>query len=183
MPEPEIIDFQSSIFEANLTRRSFIKKSFLGTASLYALASIPLSTASYAKDPILQTFSPKEMAVLKAAAEAFFPAGGAIPYSATEAEVPRFLDGHFSSTDPETKNMLKMLLSAMEVAPIFFLFSFKRFSNLSIPDRQKFLLGLEKSRWFIKKFLFVGLKIPCVLAYYANEKVQKSIGYESWCAT
>lgn len=169
-------------FEQTFSRRELLRKSFLGGISFLALSLVPTGCARYPEvSRKLQFLSAKDVHILSKIADVFFPKDGEIPYSASDADVVGWTDAHFSRTSHETQKIFKIALHVLEISPRLFFFSFHRFSALSETNREKFFESLYHSRSFIKTVLYQFIKVPCSLAYYSNEKVKQSIGYELLC--
>ncbi len=169
-------------FEQTFSRRELLRKSFLGGISFLALSLVPTGCARYPDAAQKLAFlSSKDAFILSKVADIFFPKEGGIPYSASDVDVVGWTDSHFSRTSHETQKIFKMALHVLEISPRLFFFSFHRFSALSETHRKKFFESLEHSRSFIKTVLYQFIKVPCSLAYYSNEKVKQSIGYELLC--
>lgn len=169
-------------FDKTYSRRALLRKSLLGGLSFLALSAIPTGCARYPGTSRKFGFlSAKDAHILSKIADVFFPKDGVIPYSAADVDVLGWTDAHFSRTSHETQKIFKMALHILEISPRLFFFSFQRFSALSEVSRRQFFESLYHSRSFLKTVLYQFIKVPCSLAYYSNEKVKESIGYELIC--
>jgi hypothetical protein len=122
----------------------------------------------------------REVAFLDAAAEATFPAGGAIPYSGREAGLPGYADRWLVALPSRTRLLIRMLLFLVEHATIFFPVpsprGWRRFSSLSAEQRVKGLEGWRRSRLFPRRLVFTSLRAILTMGYFAHPPVIRQLG-------
>ena len=116
--------------------------------------------------------APREVAFLEAAAEATFPAGGSVPVSGVDANLPRYLDRYFDQLHGPRKLQIRLLLMLVEQATFFFpapgRLGMRRFSSLDLPQREAVLQGWSESRFFLRRFIFATLRAVLTLGYLAD---------------
>jgi len=83
---------------------------------------------------------------------------------------------YFNKLPSDGKMGLKWLMKVFEFSPIIFLYSFKRFSSLSLKKREEFIRKLAKSRFKIGRLLLFSLKTLPALYYFSDEDVKKELG-------
>lgn len=114
----------------------------------------------------------REAAFLDAAAEATFPAGGAIPLSGREADLPGYVDGFLASLAPHLRLQVRAMLMLFEQATLFFPASGRggrrRFSSLTPEQRVEVLEGWSRSRLFLRRLAFTALRAVLTMGYLGH---------------
>lgn len=117
----------------------------------------------------------KEQAVLAASADAFFPGGGALPISGSEAGILGYMNTTLGASPPRTRLLLRLLLRLVEHGPWLFNLS-RRFTRQSPAERIKTLQAWGDSRIYFLRISFTSLRTLVSMAYLANSRVTSIIG-------
>jgi len=149
----------------------------VGYAAGRFLLGYPRPTAR----PLL--LSRPELAVVDAAAEAFFPPGGAISLSGREAGIPDFVDHYVAAVPRRLRILMRMLLFLVEHGTILFPApgglrggGMRRFSGLSPEQRTAVLEGWQRSSLFVRRLVFVSLRAILTMGYLASPAVLRALG-------
>jgi hypothetical protein len=122
----------------------------------------------------------REVAFLHAAAEAMFPAAGAIPLSGLDADVPRYVDRYFAVLVPVRRLQMRLLFALIEQATIVFpapgASGFRRFSALSRVQREAALQGWADSRLALRRLVFTALRAVLTMGYLGHPRALASLG-------
>jgi hypothetical protein len=81
-----------------------------------------------------------------------------------------------ASSPPVNRIGFRVILRLVDLAPV--LRRRKRFTELSRPQRDEFLLGLDRSRWFILRTAGRLLKTITMMSYYGDRDVLCELGYD-----
>lgn len=167
------------------SRRRFLKATLWGGGILAVLATLPaiqIFRASYPKAGIpLKTFSDKEFHILKHAAMAIIPRGGAFKIGAEDVQPEVFIDEYFHDFPGLVRKGIKLLLILFEHSPILFEGTLKTFTMLRDDDKEAYLRGWEESKSLYKRKAFGFLKGIVCVGFYSDPRVLKEIGYEYPC--
>jgi hypothetical protein len=122
----------------------------------------------------------REMALLAAAAEATFPAGGAVAPSGREAGVAAYADRYAAAVPAATRRLMRMLFFLMEHATLVFPAppprGRRRFSALSMEQRVAVLEAWRTSALFPRRLAFQSLRAILTMGYFAHPPVLRSLG-------
>lgn len=122
----------------------------------------------------------REVTVLRAAAEATFPPGGAIPASGSEAEVARHTDRWMAVLHPRVRVLVRLLLLLVEQATLVFPApgprGWRRFSTLSTEQRALVLERWRTSRLYPRRIVFASLRAILTMGYMAYPPVMRQLG-------
>lgn len=133
-----------------------------------------------ASDPALRRLSSHEQAFVRAAADAVFPPGGALPISGTEAGAVAHVDRYVGSLSPRSRVLIRLLFFLLEHATLFFPApgwnGIRRFSKLSPAQRVAVLDGWGRSRLAARRTVFQSLRAIVTMAYFANPGVLRAMG-------
>ena len=133
-----------------------------------------------ARDPRYPQLSTREQAFLRAASDAVFPPAGPIPYSGTEAGTLGHVDRFLAGIAPRTRVLVRLLFFLIEHATLFFpapgLDGIRRFSGLSLAQRQAVLEGWGRSRNPARRTVFQSLRAILTMAYFGSPGVLRAIG-------
>jgi hypothetical protein len=119
--------------------------------------------------------SRREQAVIEAAGNAFFPPGGPIPISGSEAGVVKYFDGYVRRSSRRQVLLMRLLFTFTELAPLVFGPRHRRFTRLSRPEQLEHLRTAFTSRVYLRRVSFVSLRAIMTMAYLANEDVARSM--------
>jgi hypothetical protein len=147
-------------------------------ASLFAVKRIavgyPAPSRSY------QYLARGEASFLEAAAEATFPAGGAIPVSGLEADLSRYVDEYFAVLPAVKRRQIRLLFALFEHATLIFPATgsrrFRRFSSMTPEQRICVLRGWSESRYYLRRLLFTALRAVLTFGYLADKRVVRHLG-------
>jgi hypothetical protein len=114
----------------------------------------------------------RDAAFLEAAAEAMFPAGGALPLSGHEADLPSYVDGMLGSLPRRLRFQIRALFLLVEHATLVFPppgpRRFRRFSALRPKQRVAVLEGWTESRLFARRLAFTALRTVLTMGYLGH---------------
>jgi hypothetical protein len=132
------------------------------------------------RDAAYPQLSAHEQVFLRAASNAVFPPGGAIPYSGPEAGALRHVDRFLALIAPRTRFLMRLLFFLMEHATLFFPApgwdGFRRFSALSPEQQQAALEGWARSPLVARRTIFQSLRAILTMAYFGDPAVLRTIG-------
>lgn len=121
----------------------------------------------------------REVAFLNATAEVMFPANGAVPFSGLEANLPTYADGFLASIPKHVRWQIRSLFALFEHATLFFpasgLTGFRRFSSLSIEQRELVLNGWSQSPHFLRQLIFTALRAVLTMGYLGHPRVARHL--------
>ncbi len=121
-------------------------------------------------------------AFVVAAGETLFPAGGAIPPSSEDVDVPGYLDAWMADLPPRQQIMITLLFTAIEQGTLLLgpglQGKLHRFSGLSPEDRTAYLHRIEQHPLFLVRALLAALRTIFSFAYLDREPVQEALGIE-----
>ena len=126
----------------------------------------------------LEQLRPWSFAFVSAAGETLFPAGGAVPVSANDADVPGYMDEWFGVLPRQQRGLLKLLFLLLEQGPLVTGLHLRRFSGLPPEIRAAVLAKWEKSRFYYKRMLVTSLRTIFSLAYLDHPKVHEALGID-----
>jgi hypothetical protein len=152
---------------------------------LIALALVAWAVLRFAagygpRDPALNQLSAREYALVCAAADAAFPAGGAIPLSGTQAGIPAHVDRYLAALPPRNRLLIRLLFVLIEHATLIFKApgwdGWRRFSALSLEQRMAVLEGWARSKFQPRRLVFQGLRAVLTMGYFARPAVLRAMG-------
>lgn len=152
------------------------------TAIVIVVAALALAQrifAGYAPRPAnIANLSRAEAAIINAVGEAMFPAGGAVPQSAQDADVLGYVNRYITWHSPTTRFLMHALFYLIEHATLLFLPSWKRMSQLDAATRERYLAGWESSKLYPRRMVFQSLRALMCLAYLGSPAVERAIGLQ-----
>jgi hypothetical protein len=77
--------------------------------------------------------------------------------------------------------VLTAVLWWWELSPFTWSLSFKRFTKMTISQQIHYMEGWEKSRFLLRRLIFLGLKALYMVIFYNQPRVQEKIGYVEEC--
>lgn len=119
--------------------------------------------------------SAKEQAILAACADTFFPPGGPIPLSGTDAGLVEYFDGYFERLPDTQRVLVRLLLFFIEHAPWVFGPRRKRFSSLPLADRLRVLEAMRTSPIYFRRIAFLSMRTMLTMGYLANPAVARAM--------
>jgi len=152
----------------------FLAAAVLGYAVSRVALGYPRPTRRF--DSLLRS----EVTFLAAAAEATFPAGGELPPSGLEADVPGYTDQLLMASHPRMRLLIHLLFFLVEHATLFFPApgrrGWRRFSALDADQRAAVLEGWRTSRLFSRRLVFASLRAILTMGYFAFPTVLRQLG-------
>ncbi len=155
----------------NLTRREALTLGIVAAGYSLFTSVVRVRASEKAGTPATMT------TILKYAADALLPPGGSLPQAPSQLGVPEEILQFVSKQPPSVQKDFRSALMALEVMPILEL-RFKRFTSMSPQERVQYFASWEKSRWGLKRKIFVALKSAVTFAYFSHPEVWEKIGYE-----
>lgn len=128
----------------------------------------------------LRGLSRANWAFVVAAGDTLFPAGGAIPPSSADVDVPGYLDGWMAELPARQQTMITLLFLVIEQGTLFLgpglNGKLQRFSGLSPEERTAYLHRIEQNPLFLVRALLAALRTIFSFAYLDREPVQEALG-------
>ena len=116
---------------------------------------------------------------MDAAAEATFPAGGAIPLAGGDAELPVYADGFAGALPAAVRLQVRAMFMLFEQATIFFPApgsrGRRRFSSLDPEQRVAVLHGWANSRLFPRRLAFTALRAVLTMGYLGHPTAVRAV--------
>jgi hypothetical protein len=120
----------------------------------------------------LGVVTPREAHFLDAAAEATYPAGGAIPLAGRDAGLPRYVDGWLKALPRRQRLLIRALFALMEHGTLVFAApgrgGLRRFSSLTLDQRESVLRGWAESGLFPRRLVFMSLRAILTMGYLGH---------------
>lgn len=137
--------------------------------------------AGYKRPPAgTRVLARHEWALVEAASDAMFPAGGAIPPSGREAGVPAYVDGYVAAVPGTVRLLMRALFLLVEHATLLWPApgrgGRRRFSKLTVEQRVAVLEGWRTSRLFLRRLVFTSLRSILCMGYLADPAVLRHLG-------
>ena len=123
-----------------------------------------------------QHINPREQRVLTAVADAFFPPGGPIPLSGSEAGVTAYFDRYIGRSGTRQAFLMRLLLLFMDLSPVAFGPQRQLFSRLTLEERIAHLRDAFTSRIYFRRVSFISLRALMTMAYLADDQVARHMG-------
>ena len=131
------------------------------------------------RDPALAQLSAREQALVRAAADAAFPPGGAIPLSGTEAGIPAHVDRYLAALPARNRTLIRLLFVLIEHATLLFpgpgVTGFRRFSAQTLDQRMAVLEGWARSSLVPRRLVFQSLRAVLTMGYFASPAVLRAM--------
>lgn len=120
--------------------------------------------------------SRKEQAIVASLADAFFPPGGPIPVSGTEAGLVEYMDDYCKQLPPGQGRLVRLLFVFLEHSPWAFGPRRERFSSLSLADRIEVLERMRTSPIYFRRIAFLSMRTMLTMGYLAHAGVARQVG-------
>jgi hypothetical protein len=121
-----------------------------------------------------------EVALISSAAEAMYPAGGPIPSSGLDADLPDYLERLMAASHQQTRILLHLLFFLVEHGTLVFPTpgrgGMRRFSSQDIEQRVAALDGWAESALFFRRVVFTSLRAVLTMGYFAHPPVLRRLG-------
>lgn len=112
-----------------------------------------------------------QQALVAACADAFFPPGGPIPVSGTEAGLVKYMDGYLRRMNARGRFLVGLLFVFLELSPFVFGPKLRRFSQLALADRLAMLEQMAKSDIYFRRVAFLSMRTMLTMGYLSNPRV------------
>ena len=157
--------------------RAMLAWILLGIAVGYGLmrvcAGYPRPERSYA------VLVPREVALLRAAGNATFPAGGELSPSGDEVDLAGYTDHWLTLVTPRMRLLMRLLFFLIEHGTLFFPAprprGWRRFSSLSTEQQAAALEGWRTSRLYPRRVAFMSLRAIFSMGYLAHPRVLRQL--------
>jgi hypothetical protein len=121
-----------------------------------------------------------EVALISSAGEAMYPAGGPIPSSGLDADLPGYLERLMAASRLHTRILLHLLFFLVEHGTLLFPTpgrgGMRRFSSQDIEHRVAALDSWAESRLFFRRVVFTSLRAVLTMGYFAHPPVVRRLG-------
>lgn len=121
-----------------------------------------------------------EVAFISSAAEAMYPAGGPIPSSGLDADLPGYLERLMAASRLQTRILLHLLFFLVEHGTLLFPTpgrgGMRRFSSQDVEHRVAALDGWAESTLFTRRLVFTSLRAVLTMGYFAHPPVVRRLG-------
>ena len=121
----------------------------------------------------------KEQAIIAACADSFFPPGGPIPISGTDAQLVDYLERYIDRMPGEQRILIRLLLWFIEHGPWVFGPKRVRFSSLAEPDRLAVLESMRTSPIYFRRIAFLSMRTMLTMGYLSNAEVARAMRMEA----
>lgn len=119
--------------------------------------------------------SAKEQAIVGACADTFFPSGGRIPISGSQAGLVRYFDGYLSRLPKTEGTLVHLLLWFIEHTPWLLGPRRERFSSLSHAERIAVLSSMGTSSIYFRRVAFLSMRTILTMGYLSHPEVCKAM--------
>lgn len=121
----------------------------------------------------------RQQAIVAACADAFFPPGGAIPVSGTEAGLVRYMDAYVRRLDARGRFLVGLLFLFIELGPFAFGPRRRRFTRLALADRIELLRRMGTSDLYFLRVSFLSMRTMLTMGYLSNARVAAAMHMET----
>ncbi|MCP5044921.1 MAG: hypothetical protein GY944_28165 [bacterium] len=123
--------------------------------------------------------APREVALVASTAEVMFPEDGAIPFSGRDADIPCYADRFLLAIEPGVRWQIRALFALFEHVTLFFPApgwrGWRRFSSLTLEQRELVLQGWSQSRSFARQIVFTALRAVLTMGYLGHPEVMRHL--------
>ena len=125
----------------------------------------------------------REYAIVAALALALFPPGNPLGIDGLQARVPEYIDRMLAAMEPDKAGDLEAMFLLFEHGTLAFGLRVRRFTELPVRAREKYLRRWERARVYSRRMLVAALKSMVGMGYFAHPDVQQALGMERTCGT
>lgn len=125
--------------------------------------------------------NPRQRHILQTLAETMLPPNVGFPIAPDTTNLVIPIEKLLSPLRERGMKSFGLLLYLFEWAALVFLPRFKPFTKLSPTDREKYLIGWEKSRIKYRRWLMLTLKALVCLVFFSDPNVKAAVGYDPEC--
>jgi hypothetical protein len=115
--------------------------------------------------------------ILRALTEVVMPRGETFDMDLTD-HVLEFIDRYVGFFPIHLKIGFPLGLLLLEFGPLIFMRRFKRFSKMSLDEREEYVKGWIDSKMALRRDLLKGVKGLVMVAFYSHPKAMEHIGYD-----
>lgn len=119
--------------------------------------------------------SGKEEAIVAACADTFFPPGGPIPLSGSDAKLVEYFERYFARLPEGQRLLVRLLVWFIEHGPWVFGPRRVRFSDLNERDRLVVLERMRTSPIYFRRISFLSMRTILTMGYLAHPEVAKAM--------
>ncbi|MEQ9323044.1 MAG: hypothetical protein RIF41_28010 [Polyangiaceae bacterium] len=117
-----------------------------------------------------------EARLIAAAGDAFFPPGGPIRRSGSEAGCVAWFELYLGLSGRRQRLLVRAMLAFVQLAPLLLGPERRRFTRASPEARIAFLARASTSRIYFLRVVFLSLRALMTMAYLADQAVADAIG-------
>jgi hypothetical protein len=128
------------------------------------------------RDFVRKTLKPRHVSLLPKLAEAYLATDGPMDPVKLEAFTEE-VDRAISTASKTLRFGLVLMLDVITWAPLFIIGKPAVFEDLSLDDRVRFLVRLERSRLVQLTLIFVAWKTLLMLVYFEEPEELRALGY------
>jgi hypothetical protein len=121
------------------------------------------------------TLTRRQQVIVAACADAFFPPGGAIPVSGTQAGLVAYMDAYVGRLDRRGRFLVGLLLTLIQLGPFVFGPRPRRFSRLSLEHRLAMLGRMATSNIYFLRVAFLSMRTMLTMGYLSNPAVASTM--------
>ncbi|MBK7857603.1 MAG: gluconate 2-dehydrogenase subunit 3 family protein [Archangiaceae bacterium] len=162
------------------SRRRFLKLGIAGAVLFPAGVLMYRTFGTFGSPaPGYRTFDERELAVLGAVADAYFPGPPDQALSGREAGCVEFVDRYVHHLYPDNRVLLRALLRTLDVSTLASHRS--RFTDLSDAERLTVLETWAASSLRVRRAGHSSLTLFVKMGYFENDRVREHLGYTLGC--
>jgi hypothetical protein len=167
------------LFGEPMDRRRFLKGSASGILLLSIGSLLPGGCRSYPKPVVsLRFFNAREYVTLNMVAERLLGVPGGVGAGTNRVDVAAHVDALVAEWDAEAQGQLRTMLRVFEHGTYLFDLRRKRFTQLSIPQKDRYMAGWMNSTLGARRIVFRALKALAASGFYQDAHSWPPIGYE-----
>lgn len=141
------------------------------------------ATALVAPPKRTRLLSDGRLRILRAAIEAFVHDGESTPPPARLDRVTLDADDYLASTTGTSRIAVWFALTVLQLSPLLAIGRPRLFTGCTIPDRQRCLERLERSRFVAIALLAAAIKAVSAFIWFEHPRSLASTGYDGLCRT
>ncbi len=163
-----------------LSRRSFLRYTALsaGLLTVSRLRAAPALAVTAANADGLRVLTPHQAEVMTAVVERMVFTGADHMPAVRDTGAIATIDQVLLQVDPAVQSQVGWLLILFEWGPPLFQFKLKRFTGMTLEERDEYLNGWSTSRSDTRRLAFRALKNLSMLGYYSQDATWKGIHYD-----
>ena len=174
---------QDAALKSVLSRRGLFKLG-AGVCAAVVVASAFSLRSLLADRPAGSTrsvFDDDESLTILAIADAYFPAGNVLKFSASSVDVVGGVDAYASRLLPRERKLLRVLLRAVDQWPRLSFTSTARFRDLDLDRRKLVLQAFEDSPLATRRLLATVLRSLIAMPLFDDPRLLSALGHRHGC--